>query len=103
MTLQEAVEAGHRRVRLPYWAFPEDYILLDILLDDNARPVCGPWGKLYSPVQLTISECDRPQIVYVFPDESTTWEPYEGPPAAEELPGVDERGPQPDWGDIRFR
>lgn len=96
MTLQEAVLVGHRRVRLARWVLPEDYLLLDVLVDFDGRPVLGPWAKLYSPTQLTVQTgLDRPQVVLVVRDQGEEWEPYVGPPAADEAPGRDERERQP--------
>jgi hypothetical protein len=96
MTLQEAAAAGHRRVRLARWALPEDYLLLDVLVDFSGGPVLGPWAKLYSPLQLTVlADLDRPQVVLVVSDQGEDWEPYVGPPAEDEAPGRDERERQP--------
>lgn len=96
MTLDEAVKAGHRRVRLPYWANAEDYILLDIFVHFDGSPLRGPWGKLYSPIQLLGMEgIDRPQTVFMGTDRGAEWEPYVGPRAEDEAPGRDERERQP--------
>ena len=95
MTLSQAVEAGHRRVRLPHWAHPEDYLLLDILVHFDGRVVLGPWARLYSPVQQVIAGMDRPQALLVIADQSADWEPYGGPRADDEAPGRDERERQP--------
>lgn len=44
MTIQEAVQAGISRVRLPHWA-ADAYIDLPLLPDGR----CGPWATVVDP------------------------------------------------------
>lgn len=95
MTLDEAVQKGHKRVRKPCWAFAEDYLLLDIFVEEQGMVLCGPWARLYSPLQLVMSELERPQMLLMVPDRATDWEPYTGPPVPDEVKARDERGRNP--------
>lgn len=84
-TIAELFKAGHVRVRKPVWGHADDYVLLDVLLTYGRR-YFGPWGHLYSPVQLVIPDWDggRPQTIPVVLDTDTDWEPFMGTPAADE-------------------
>jgi len=95
MTLAEAVKAGHKRVRQPHWAFPEDYLLIDIYVEEGGMVLCGPWAKLYSPTQLAVAGMERPQMLLMVGDTTRTWEPYTGSPAPDEAPSKDERARGP--------
>lgn len=83
MTIQEAFRDGHRRIRKPNWAMIDDYVLLDFIDGADGQRYLGPWGHLYSVLQLDPAmsvKLDHPQDFPLFTDRSTDWVPYTGQP-----------------------
>ncbi len=76
MTIAEAIAQGHTRLRKARWALPTDYMKFDVI-DGHY----GPWGHLYSELQLRedFSDFGRPQNALVIGNTDTDWEPYTGP------------------------
>lgn len=50
ISIKQAAAQGIRKLRMPEWAGPEDYLLIDIV---DGKP--GPWAHLYSPVNQMIN------------------------------------------------
>jgi len=85
ISINEAVQQGIMRLRMPRWAFPEDHIELSIV-----NGLLGPWVKLWSPGNEIIGEPNPKDILWVGQNNNEQiYEPYEGP-----LPekGADEKG-----------
>lgn len=75
MTLNEATVQGIRRLRLPNWANPHTYLLLD-LFEGGLR---GPWLHLYDRLcQERIGE-PTPQNLLGLGDTTADYEAYTGP------------------------
>jgi hypothetical protein len=84
MILRHLARDGVSRVRLPVWGHPEDYLHIYL----TGGETFGPWGRLYSPVQLLFPDMGRPQTVLLIGSLVTDdlWQAYEGPIAPDEKP-----------------
>jgi len=75
ISINEAVEQGITRVRMPRWAHDEDHLEIAIVAGR-----LGPWVKLWSPTNEVIGQKNPQEVLWIGQDnESQIYEPYEGP------------------------
>jgi hypothetical protein len=77
MTLHEATQQGIRRVRRPCWAFPDAYLLLDLIATDNGWRR-GPWVHLYERRCQESINAPTPQHLLALQDDTADYVAYTG-------------------------
>ena len=78
LCIAEAARKGIDRLRLPIWSTPMDHLKIDIV---NGEP--GPWGHLFSPINIGINGRDPVDFLWVIQGEfdiyQRAYEAYAGP------------------------
>lgn len=93
MTLNDAMKAGLKRVRLTHWA-PRNYLRLNRLPDG----LYGPWGHLYAYAGVGVQMPQAVLLLVVKPEIG--WEAYSGPLDDAELAVTGDRSPHPQGAEI---
>ncbi len=75
ISINDAAEYGHDRLRLPHWANPLDHIKIDII-----NGAAGPWFHLWAPANVFCGGKDPQDILALEADRTAReWEIYKGP------------------------
>lgn len=77
MKIQDAIDQGIDRVRLPQWTDPRDHLKLDLMPDGTTH---GPWVHLYSPTNEAIGNPNPVSILWMdaIDKDRDDWEQYDG-------------------------
>jgi hypothetical protein len=97
LCLAEAARKGVDRLRLPIWANKMDHLKIDIINGE-----LGPWGHLYSPINVGVNGKDPVSFIFgvqgVCDIHDRAYEAYAGPlPDSEEYRQVSDAAAALPW------
>lgn len=79
ISINEAVQQGIERLRLPIWAMPMDHLKIDILAMEDGNKEPRLWAHLYSPFNLGTNDKDPfPILLLTLDMDKAEWEIYTG-------------------------